>query len=133
MKCDHYWPFTEDPVAYGDITVEMLSEEEHTDWVYRGFRISYVSETLRLALPKEWEWFQSSLFFHFCPFLAFSGKHLREIDVLTLTPHRQMTKSQNFPLKLLSLNFSPKRKAETKVVPELWTLLWYQKLLTTNV
>ncbi|NXD19106.1 PTPRO phosphatase, partial [Spelaeornis formosus] len=44
VKCDHYWPFTEDPVAYGDITVEMLSEEEHTDWVFRGFRISYADE-----------------------------------------------------------------------------------------
>jgi len=50
VKCDHYWPFTEDPVAYGDITVEMLSEEEHTDWVYRSFRISYVSETFCIAL-----------------------------------------------------------------------------------
>ncbi|XP_065510800.1 receptor-type tyrosine-protein phosphatase O [Caloenas nicobarica] len=44
VKCDHYWPFTEDPVAYGDITVEMLLEEEHTDWVYRNFRISYADE-----------------------------------------------------------------------------------------
>ncbi|NXI20653.1 PTPRO phosphatase, partial [Irena cyanogastra] len=44
VKCDHYWPFTEDPVAYGDITVEMLSEEEHRDWVYRSFRISYADE-----------------------------------------------------------------------------------------
>ncbi|XP_054138146.1 receptor-type tyrosine-protein phosphatase O isoform X2 [Melozone crissalis] len=44
VKCDHYWPFTEDPVAYGDITVEMLNEEEHTDWVYRSFRISYADE-----------------------------------------------------------------------------------------
>ncbi|NXX75861.1 PTPRO phosphatase, partial [Urocolius indicus] len=44
VKCDHYWPFTEDPIVYGDITVEMLSEEEHTDWVYRNFRISYADE-----------------------------------------------------------------------------------------
>ncbi|XP_019400047.1 PREDICTED: receptor-type tyrosine-protein phosphatase O isoform X3 [Crocodylus porosus] len=44
VKCDHYWPFTEEPIAYGDITVEMLSEEEHTDWVYRNFRISYADE-----------------------------------------------------------------------------------------
>lgn len=51
VKCDHYWPFTEDPVAYGDITVEMLLEEEHTDWVYRNFRISYVSETFCMT-PK---------------------------------------------------------------------------------
>lgn len=55
VKCDHYWPFTEDPVAYGDITVEMLSEEEHTDWVYRNFRISYVSETFGMVLLKGWE------------------------------------------------------------------------------
>ncbi|XP_019371132.1 PREDICTED: receptor-type tyrosine-protein phosphatase O isoform X3 [Gavialis gangeticus] len=44
VKCDHYWPFTEEPIAYGDITVEMISEEEHTDWVYRNFRISYADE-----------------------------------------------------------------------------------------
>ncbi|XP_061494493.1 receptor-type tyrosine-protein phosphatase O isoform X4 [Rhineura floridana] len=44
VKCDHYWPFTEELVPYGDITVEMLSEEEHSDWVYRNFRINYADE-----------------------------------------------------------------------------------------
>ncbi|XP_039360770.1 receptor-type tyrosine-protein phosphatase O isoform X7 [Mauremys reevesii] len=44
VKCDHYWPFTEEPIAYGDITVEMLSEEEQMDWSYRNFRISYADE-----------------------------------------------------------------------------------------
>ncbi|KAM7177723.1 receptor-type tyrosine-protein phosphatase O isoform 1-T1 [Macrochelys suwanniensis] len=44
VKCDHYWPFTEEPIVYGDITVEMLSEEEQTDWSYRNFRISYADE-----------------------------------------------------------------------------------------
>ncbi|XP_072509743.1 receptor-type tyrosine-protein phosphatase O isoform X1 [Notamacropus eugenii] len=44
VKCDHYWPFTEEPIAYGDITVEMTSEEEHSDWAYRSFRISYADE-----------------------------------------------------------------------------------------
>ncbi|XP_064417100.1 receptor-type tyrosine-protein phosphatase O [Latimeria chalumnae] len=44
VKCDHYWPFTEDPVSYGDITVEMLSEEEQTEWVIREFRVSYADE-----------------------------------------------------------------------------------------
>ncbi|XP_074125064.1 receptor-type tyrosine-protein phosphatase O isoform X2 [Sminthopsis crassicaudata] len=44
VKCDHYWPFTEEPIAYGDITVEMTSEEEHNDWAYRSFRISYADE-----------------------------------------------------------------------------------------
>ncbi|XP_043824074.1 receptor-type tyrosine-protein phosphatase O isoform X2 [Dromiciops gliroides] len=44
VKCDHYWPFTEEPIAYGDITVEMTSEEEHSDWAYRSFRIIYADE-----------------------------------------------------------------------------------------
>ncbi|ETE65402.1 Receptor-type tyrosine-protein phosphatase O, partial [Ophiophagus hannah] len=44
VKCDHYWPFAEEPVLYGDITVEMLSEEEQADWVFRNFRISYADE-----------------------------------------------------------------------------------------
>ncbi|XP_060632628.2 receptor-type tyrosine-protein phosphatase O isoform X3 [Anolis sagrei] len=44
VKCDHYWPFTEEPVSYGDITVEMLSEEQQSDWVFRNFRISYADE-----------------------------------------------------------------------------------------
>ncbi|KAM3832740.1 receptor-type tyrosine-protein phosphatase O isoform 1-T1 [Vipera latastei] len=44
VKCDHYWPFAEEPVLYGDITVEMLSEEEQADWMYRNFRISYADE-----------------------------------------------------------------------------------------
>ncbi|CAH2278602.1 Receptor-type tyrosine- phosphatase O [Pelobates cultripes] len=45
IKCDHYWPFTAEPVSYGDITVEMLSEDEQSDWAYRVFRISFADET----------------------------------------------------------------------------------------
>ena len=48
VKCDHYWPFTEEPIAYGDITVEMMSEEEREDWACRHFRINYVSQ---VAVP----------------------------------------------------------------------------------
>ncbi|EHB13157.1 Receptor-type tyrosine-protein phosphatase O [Heterocephalus glaber] len=44
VKCDHYWPFTEEPIAYGDITVEMISEEEQDDWARRHFRINYADE-----------------------------------------------------------------------------------------
>ncbi|KAG8544962.1 hypothetical protein GDO81_021572, partial [Engystomops pustulosus] len=43
IKCDHYWPFTTEPVTYGDITVEMVSEEEQADWALRVFRVSHVS------------------------------------------------------------------------------------------
>ncbi|XP_073506703.1 receptor-type tyrosine-protein phosphatase O isoform X2 [Phyllobates terribilis] len=44
IKCDHYWPFTAEPVSYGDIGVEMVSEEEQPDWAFRVFRISYAAE-----------------------------------------------------------------------------------------
>ncbi|XP_066580446.1 receptor-type tyrosine-protein phosphatase O isoform X2 [Amia ocellicauda] len=45
VKCDHYWPFTEDPVAYGEITVEMTSEKEAAEWTVRNFRLNYADET----------------------------------------------------------------------------------------
>uniref|UniRef100_A0A8C1VHQ7 Protein tyrosine phosphatase receptor type O n=1 Tax=Cyprinus carpio TaxID=7962 RepID=A0A8C1VHQ7_CYPCA len=45
VKCDHYWPFTEEPVAYGDITVEMLSETDSPEWTIRNFRLGYADET----------------------------------------------------------------------------------------
>lgn len=43
VKCDHYWPFTDEPVSYGEITVEMLSESESPEWTVRNFRLGYVS------------------------------------------------------------------------------------------
>ncbi|XP_043086645.1 receptor-type tyrosine-protein phosphatase O isoform X2 [Puntigrus tetrazona] len=45
VKCDHYWPFTEEPVAYGEITVEMLSESDSPEWTVRNFRLGYADET----------------------------------------------------------------------------------------
>uniref|UniRef100_A0A8C9VCQ8 protein-tyrosine-phosphatase n=1 Tax=Scleropages formosus TaxID=113540 RepID=A0A8C9VCQ8_SCLFO len=45
VKCDHYWPFTEEPVAYGEVTVEMLSEKEGPEWTVRNFRLGYADET----------------------------------------------------------------------------------------
>lgn len=44
IKCDHYWPFTAEPVSYGDITVEMVSEEEQSDWACRVFRVSHSAD-----------------------------------------------------------------------------------------
>ncbi|TTD62573.1 Receptor-type tyrosine-protein phosphatase O [Bagarius yarrelli] len=44
VKCDHYWPFTDEPVTYGEITVEMLSESESPEWTVRNFRLSYADE-----------------------------------------------------------------------------------------
>ncbi|XP_042168406.1 receptor-type tyrosine-protein phosphatase O-like, partial [Oncorhynchus tshawytscha] len=41
VKCDHYWPFTDEPVTYGEISVEMLSESESPEWTIRNFRLGY--------------------------------------------------------------------------------------------
>ncbi|KAJ8411138.1 hypothetical protein AAFF_G00171440 [Aldrovandia affinis] len=45
VKCDHYWPFTDEPVAYGEISVEMMSEKEAPEWTLRNFRLGYADET----------------------------------------------------------------------------------------
>ncbi|KAF7229631.1 receptor type O [Nothobranchius furzeri] len=45
VKCDHYWPFTDEPVMYGDISVEMLSQSESPEWIIRKFRLGYADET----------------------------------------------------------------------------------------
>lgn len=46
VKCDHYWPFTDEPVMYGEISVEMLSESESPEWIIRKFRLGYADESL---------------------------------------------------------------------------------------
>ncbi|XP_059510653.1 receptor-type tyrosine-protein phosphatase O isoform X3 [Stegostoma tigrinum] len=56
VKCDHYWPFNEQPVGYGDITVEMVFESEHagqseetqSEWIIREFNVSYADESQRV-------------------------------------------------------------------------------------
>lgn len=45
VKCDHYWPFTDEPVLYGEISVEMLSETESPEWTIRNFRLGYADES----------------------------------------------------------------------------------------
>ncbi|XP_067915086.1 receptor-type tyrosine-protein phosphatase O isoform X2 [Heterodontus francisci] len=57
VKCDHYWPFNEQPVGYGDVTVEMVFESEQSDqseeshqseWIIREFNVSYADEVQRV-------------------------------------------------------------------------------------
>ncbi|XP_074482061.1 receptor-type tyrosine-protein phosphatase O isoform X2 [Sebastes fasciatus] len=45
VKCDHYWPFTDEPVMYGEISLEMLSETESPEWTIRKFRLGYADES----------------------------------------------------------------------------------------
>ncbi|XP_074554283.1 receptor-type tyrosine-protein phosphatase O isoform X1 [Halichoeres trimaculatus] len=46
VKCDHYWPFTDEPVMYGEISAEMLSETESPEWIIRKIRLGYADESL---------------------------------------------------------------------------------------
>uniref|UniRef100_A0A4W3IKX1 protein-tyrosine-phosphatase n=1 Tax=Callorhinchus milii TaxID=7868 RepID=A0A4W3IKX1_CALMI len=46
VKCDHYWPFNKEPVCYGDITVEMQSEQP--EWIIREFNVSYADAVQRV-------------------------------------------------------------------------------------
>ncbi|XP_038562970.1 receptor-type tyrosine-protein phosphatase beta-like isoform X3 [Micropterus salmoides] len=39
VKCDHYWPFDQDPLYYGDLIVQMLSESVLPEWTIREFNI----------------------------------------------------------------------------------------------
>nr|XP_033491257.1 receptor-type tyrosine-protein phosphatase beta-like isoform X2 [Epinephelus lanceolatus] len=39
VKCDHYWPFDHDPLYYGDLIVQMLSESVLPEWTIREFSI----------------------------------------------------------------------------------------------
>ncbi|KAM9753726.1 LOW QUALITY PROTEIN: receptor-type tyrosine-protein phosphatase beta-like [Menidia menidia] len=39
VKCDHYWPCDQDPLYYGDLIVQMLSESVLPEWTIREFRI----------------------------------------------------------------------------------------------
>ena len=42
VKCDHYWPFDQDPLYYGDLIVQMLSESVLPEWTIREFKICSV-------------------------------------------------------------------------------------------
>ncbi|TMS01081.1 Receptor-type tyrosine-protein phosphatase beta, partial [Larimichthys crocea] len=39
VKCDHYWPFDQDALYYGDLIVQMLSESVLPEWTIREFNI----------------------------------------------------------------------------------------------
>ncbi|XP_028286509.1 receptor-type tyrosine-protein phosphatase beta [Parambassis ranga] len=39
VKCDHYWPFDQDPLYYGDLIVQMMSESVLPEWTIREYNI----------------------------------------------------------------------------------------------
>uniref|UniRef100_A0A8C1ZYE0 protein-tyrosine-phosphatase n=1 Tax=Cyprinus carpio TaxID=7962 RepID=A0A8C1ZYE0_CYPCA len=44
VKCDRYWPVDSEPLYYGDVVVQLLSEKILPEWTIRDFKISCVSE-----------------------------------------------------------------------------------------
>ncbi|XP_073725516.1 receptor-type tyrosine-protein phosphatase beta [Misgurnus anguillicaudatus] len=41
VKCDRYWPPDNEPLCYGDIVVQMISEKIFPEWTVRDFKISH--------------------------------------------------------------------------------------------
>uniref|UniRef100_A0A8C9THW0 protein-tyrosine-phosphatase n=1 Tax=Scleropages formosus TaxID=113540 RepID=A0A8C9THW0_SCLFO len=39
VKCDHYWPYDQDPLYYGDLIVQMQAESVLPEWTIREFTI----------------------------------------------------------------------------------------------
>ncbi|XP_026863299.2 receptor-type tyrosine-protein phosphatase beta [Electrophorus electricus] len=39
VKCDQYWPMNKEPLYYGDLVVQLLSESVLSEWTIREFRI----------------------------------------------------------------------------------------------
>lgn len=42
VKCDQYWPADREPLYYGDLVLQMLSESILPEWTIREFRITSV-------------------------------------------------------------------------------------------
>ncbi|XP_043092464.1 receptor-type tyrosine-protein phosphatase beta [Puntigrus tetrazona] len=40
VKCDRYWPIDSEPLYYGDVVVQLLSEKILPEWTIRDFKIS---------------------------------------------------------------------------------------------
>nr|XP_039262864.1 receptor-type tyrosine-protein phosphatase beta-like isoform X4 [Styela clava] len=48
IKCDHYWPFDNEPVMSGDLTIQMTSESMLPEWTIREFKITHGANTRRV-------------------------------------------------------------------------------------
>ncbi|KAG7218588.1 hypothetical protein INR49_019404 [Caranx melampygus] len=42
VKCDQYWPSDREPLYYGDLVIQMLSESVLPEWTIREFKITSV-------------------------------------------------------------------------------------------
>uniref|UniRef100_A0A8C4R8J1 protein-tyrosine-phosphatase n=1 Tax=Eptatretus burgeri TaxID=7764 RepID=A0A8C4R8J1_EPTBU len=56
VKCDHYWPFDQDPIFYGDLVVQMLSESVLPEWTLREFKVFMEDPTLRPRVVRQFHY-----------------------------------------------------------------------------
>ncbi|KAM4734375.1 receptor-type tyrosine-protein phosphatase beta isoform 2-T2 [Anableps anableps] len=56
VKCDHYWPFDQDPLYYGDLIVQMLSESVLPEWTIREFRICSEQQLSFIRLVRQFHY-----------------------------------------------------------------------------
>nr|CAB3265286.1 receptor-type tyrosine-protein phosphatase beta-like [Phallusia mammillata] len=48
IKCDHYWPFDNEPITVVDMTLQMTSESILPDWTIREFKLTHGQDTRRI-------------------------------------------------------------------------------------
>ncbi|KAI0229775.1 Tyrosine-protein phosphatase 10D [Lamellibrachia satsuma] len=48
-KCDHYWPVDAQPMYYGDLKVEILSENKTVDWIVSTMKVSLGSQSRNIT------------------------------------------------------------------------------------
>lgn len=51
VKCDQYWPADREPLYYGDLVIQMLSESVLPEWTIREFKITSVPAPHLTAPP----------------------------------------------------------------------------------
>ncbi|CAK8684510.1 unnamed protein product [Clavelina lepadiformis] len=48
IKCDHYWPFDNEPIVVGDLSLQMTSESILPEWTIREFKLSQGADSRRI-------------------------------------------------------------------------------------
>uniref|UniRef100_A0A8D3BDD9 protein-tyrosine-phosphatase n=1 Tax=Scophthalmus maximus TaxID=52904 RepID=A0A8D3BDD9_SCOMX len=56
VKCDHYWPFDQDPLYYGDHIVRMSSESVLPEWTIREFNICSEDQLSFIRLVRQFHY-----------------------------------------------------------------------------
>ncbi|KAG7218952.1 hypothetical protein INR49_019399 [Caranx melampygus] len=145
VKCDQYWPSDREPLYYGDLVIQMLSESVLPEWTIREFKITSVlrrplrAESSR-SYPRVLRHFHYTVWpdhgvpestqslIQFCQY-AFLHQCVR--DVLRARKHRS---EQENPLYPIYENFNPEYcRGETPTMHlDISTILHVHRALRTE-